>query len=461
MRQKAGSMPRHIVILGAGISGLSCAWFLKKKWGSEVSLTILERSACVGGWIQTVEQDGFLFEQGPHSCRPQGQGMHTLQLIEELGLQKHVIPGDPSARMRYLYTQQKLHRLPSHLFSFLLSPFAKEILSALWHDWRTPKQERADETIYDFIARRLSPKLADQFVDPLVSGIYAGDIRKLSIKACFPLLYELEQEHGSLIKGLLKRKKTSVSTNLFSRSLQKLPVFSFKKGMSTLIHALESQLEGSIRLNCAPQALHVQREGVTLVLPNQEIMHADHLIVAVPARALGGLLESYDSDLARQLCSIPHASVMVVNLGYSLPVLKQKGFGYLIPSHENEPVLGCIWHSSVFPQQNRDPKETRLTVMLGGTHHPEIESLTEQEGLSLALESVNKQLNISIFPDAVRIKLAKQAIPQYEVGYQDFLSRLRSKIAAFSSHLTVIGHAFDGVSLNDCIAHAKKTAFFI
>lgn len=207
-------MPRQVIILGAGVSGLSCAWSLKKKYGSSIQITILEKSSRVGGWIQTIRSNGFLFEQGPHSYRSKGTGYHTLQLIEELGLQDKVIEADSSARFRYLYLNQKLEKLPHNLMSFLTSPLTKGVIPALLSDFLRPKRAHSDESIYDYFARHLTPSLAETFVDPMISGIYAGDMRKLSLQACFPKLHNKEQEYGSLLRGLLFSSKDTPVTQL-------------------------------------------------------------------------------------------------------------------------------------------------------------------------------------------------------------------------------------------------------
>ena len=145
--------------------------------------------------FQTIRNHEFLFEQGPRSCRPKGNGVETLKLIEDLGLQDQVIPGDPSSSMRYLYTGGKLEALPNGLFSFFMSPLTNGVFKAIWRDLTTAPDPN-DETIYSFISRRFSPGIAERLIDPMATGIYAGDIRKLSITSCFPLLKQWEKENG-------------------------------------------------------------------------------------------------------------------------------------------------------------------------------------------------------------------------------------------------------------------------
>lgn len=422
-------MPRKIVILGAGISGLTSAWNIRKQMGSEVLITILEKSHRVGGWIQTIHKDGFLFEQGPRSCRSKGTGTETLKLIEDLGLQDQVIVADSSARFRYLYTDHKLQKLPYNLTSFLFSPLMKGVIPALWNEWRTVPGT-GDETIYDFISRRFSSHVAQQLIDPVVTGIYAGDIRQLSIRSCFPLLSNLEQKYGSVLKGLLFGKKIKTQLSPFIRNVQKSPIFSLKGGMESLTKELERQLKDSIRLNCYAEKFEYAEDGVTIKLNNGTTLQADHVISTLPREELH------------------YATVAVVNFGYRGQVLKERGFGYLIPSNENESILGCVWDSSVFPTQN-NLGTTVLSVMMGGIHHPEIVNQSEDECIRIALESLKRHLGIYVEPDVVAFKLAKHAIPQYSVGHIALTEDLRGEL---SSRLTWIGTAFGGVSVNDCVA---------
>lgn len=463
-------MSKRVVILGAGISGLSCAWFLKKRFGSSLAVTILEKSSRLGGWIDTEETEGFLFEKGPRSCRTQGAGLKTLELIEELQLQDQVIVADSQAHIRYLYTGGTLEKLPSTPLSLFRSPLMKGGFSALVRDLIAPTGQEQDESIEDFMSRRFNLALAHQFMDPLVSGIYAGDIKKLSLKSCFPLLHQLEQQHRSVLWGVCRSQWTkacrkawgkawktasSFSVSPFVQRLKQEPLISFKQGMSTLIQALANQWGGEIRFNCSPKALTFHPEGVSLALPHQQTLEADHLILAIPAPAIADLLAPHHPPLQRLLSQLPYATVAVVNLGYRANVLKQKGFGYLVPSSEKESILGCVWDSSIFPQQNRHPNETRLTLMMGGTLHPFIEESSESHCLDLALEALARHLNIQEVPDFAQVKIAKQAIIQYEVGYSSLKETLHSILLNSFPHLTLIGPINGGVSVNECIAQAE------
>lgn len=443
---------RHVVILGAGISGLSTAWFLKKRFGKEIVITLIDQQQRVGGWIQTIQKEGFLFEQGPRSCRAAGSGLATLQLIEDLGLQDQVIIADASAKVRYLYLNGSLQALPTGPLSFLFSPLMKGMIPALIRDWRTPRGEKEDESIYDFFHRRFGPHIAERFADPLTSGIYAGDIRQLSVRSCFPSLYGWEQEHGSVLRGAFKKKAPQVPVSPFIQSIRKGGLFSFKGGMETLTKEIAHQLDAEILLETMVTGCSWGQEGIQLRLSNGSILEADHLFAAIPPSGLLPLIPKEKESLIQQCQEISYGSVVVVNLGFKEKVLNKKGFGYLIPSTENQEILGAVWDSSVFPQQNQFPEETRLTVMLGGAHHPGIQNLSEKECLDIALRSLDRHLPIRTMPSVTAIKFARHAIPQYKVGHHLWADKLNQSLADLSPHITLVSNATGGAAVNDCIS---------
>ena len=422
---------KNVVILGAGISGLTLACALKEK----ARVTLIEKTDRVGGWIRTIEQDGFLFELGPRSCRPKGAGLATLELIEKLGLQDEVIPGE--ATSRYLYIDQKLQKVPESLISSLFSPLTRGIFPSLIKEYFTPKSVKEDESIYSFFSRRFGGTIAERFVDPLALGIYAGDIHQLSMKSCFPSIYIWEKEYGSVMKGMLSQRRKPLNSSPFIQEMQKYSLFSFKKGMETLPKALAVNLKSELMLNTTVTALKFYDDCIAVQLSSGEQIRADHVYSTLPAQSL--------SDLWPNPVSQQHQvnSIHVVSLGYKKNVLKQKGFGYLIPSNQNESLLGVVFDSCIFPQQNLTHDETRLTVMVKP-------GLEDQKNV---LDSLNKHLKISDLPDTYHCSFSENAIPQYYIGHQQRLDALE-----LPKNFSVLGSSFYGVAVNDCISKAIKTA---
>lgn len=445
------------MILGAGISGLSLGWFLKRRFGDKIRLTILEQSDRAGGWVHTDFCEGCLFEAGPRSLRPKGTGLETLRLIEKLGLQDQVVAANPQAKYRYLWTNGKLRPLPTGPLSLLSSPLTRSAPWVMLKEYFKEKSLLEDESIEQFVSRRFSPHFAKMLVDPLTTGIYAGDISELSIRSCFPKLYEWEQEYGSIGKGMLSRKKEERrASSPFVEKLSRVPIYSFKDGMETLTDALAYALAPHLRLNAPVKALHFERQEVAVALEDGSFIEADHVFSALPAHRLAQLFTEQHLEIASLLKSISSSSVAVVNVGYFRKVLRKRGFGYLVPSSEGENVLGCVFDSDVFPEQNQIPEETRLTVMIGGTHQPSLVDLSNEELKSLALSSLQKHLEIEAEPDALSIKIARSAIPQYFVGHMEKIDRIGTILARIFPRMTLTGNSFLGVSVNDCIANSKR-----
>jgi protoporphyrinogen/coproporphyrinogen III oxidase len=417
---------KKAAIIGGGISGLAAAWYLRDRF----DVVLFEKEARLGGWIQSEKSGGFLFEKGPRSLRP-GK---AFDLAKELGLESDIVYADKAAGKRYLYTGGKLKNVLSCLW-----PAAP----ALMTEWMKAKGE-GDESIKSFISRRFNSYAAETLIDPLVSGIYAGDIEKLSMKSCFPGLYEMEQVHGSLTKGLLRREKSSGGG-----------LYTFKNGLETLVAALADQVPAAINLSASVEGIEI-RGGSIKVFANNQSWSADHAILALPAAQTSQLLKEYDPQLSQLLNEIECVSVAVVNAGYRHPVLGRKGFGHLIPRKEGEPVLGVVWDSSAFPGQNSSSDETRLTVMIGGAHMKNFDRLGKSDFIAMALESLGKHLGIRASPDIIECEIAKNAIPQYVVGHDKRAQKIKEKLSSLTNRIHIAGNSFSGVSVNDCIDYAES-----
>ncbi len=346
-----------VLILGGGITGLSAAWFITQKY-PHAHVTLLEKEGRLGGWIRSSREGGFFFEKGPRTF-VYSRSPHLLALIRSLGLEIFHSP----PQKRYLFHKGKLRSLSS---------FIPGLLPYLVRELFIPPTQVEDESIYDFAARRFSPHIAETFFDPLTLGIYGGDIRKLSLRCCFPSLYQAERQKGSVVRSLLFRKKSKEPQGLFT----------LQGGMETLIAALQKRLPIEIVLHCPVESIESKQ-----VIAGGKKWEADHIVNALPL-------------------PFPAQSLWVVNLAYAGDVLRKKGYGYLVPSQEKQPILGTIFDSSIFPQQNVQG-ETRLTTMV----RPE-----EKEPLAVALQAARQHLGISAQPLFTAAYLAKEAIPQFPVG---------------------------------------------
>lgn len=407
----------RVLILGGGISGLALAWYLAKREENEIIL--LEKSDRLGGHLETDISSGYLFEKGPRTFKA-SRCPDLLELVEELGLQDEVIFSDKGARSRYIWNQGRLVKAPSW-------GLLKQILIPLLREWSI-KPHLEDESVWDFACRRFNPRVAELLFDPLVLGIHAGDVRALSMQSCFPGMKRWEAEYGSLTKGF------------FANCLKKkLPgLFSFKTGTNALVQALSSRIRGQIVLN--QEIVELNAEAVE-VKTQDRLWKGDYIFSALPLPVCGNIF------MPLQEKKLKAQSVTVVNLGYSEEVLHKKGFGYLVPTCENENVLGVVFDSLIFPQQNRRAAETRLTVMMRG-----------EASVEGALHTLERHLGIKTAPEVVLISQKEEAIPQYELGHGEKVQLLQSRLLEEFPRFKLLGNYLCGASVNDCIAFAKSCA---
>ena len=407
---------KQIIILGAGISGLSLAYFLSKqnKW----DVLVLEKNQKAGGWIKSQVSQGFLFEHGPRTfllskCK------HILQLSQELNLEQEIVYSHPEGRGKYLWIQGSLKKVPIWTWS---------LIKALLKEWRVPCAP-GDESVWDFACRRFNPTVAHHFFDPMVTGIYAGDIRKLSMEACFPTLKMWERTWGSITRGLWKM-----------RGRQSSHLFTFRKGIQSLVDELEKQ--SSAQFHYGEEVSHIAFKGEKVFIKAAKEYEADYLFSALPCHIVGKLIDP-------EFLQIPLRGATVVNLGYRESVLDKNGYGYLVSSEEKEKVLGVVFDSKAFP---REGEGTKLTVMLKDLN------LKKEEALEIALDALSRHLNIQAWPNVYDVTYAPQAFPQMETGHITKMQTLESKLKSQYPRLRLVGNYLYGVGVEDCVARAKSVS---
>jgi protoporphyrinogen/coproporphyrinogen III oxidase len=417
------------VIVGSGVSGLSAAWYLAKKIPKEDAL-IVEQHSALGGCIQTDVEEGMLIERGPRIFKT-AKNRAFLTLIQELDYQKELISSCKKAKGRYIYTENRLQKA--------LSTGGASLFFALAQEWRK-KRGATDESIWDFSCRRLGQAVTERIIDPMTLGIYAGDIRKLSILSCFPTLKRWEQEKGSLTKGIL--------CHLFSPKGEKngSSLFSFQKGVFSFMENLASQIPFPIEYEQG--VLTIQKKGdALLVVTEKEVIQAENVILAVPATSAASMLSLLSPTASFLLARICYNLVTSVCVAWEKSVFPCTGIGYLVPSKEKSPILGCLFDSHLFPQQDAHVG-SKMTMMLRG-------SFTKKEDIEkIALEATKKHLKLSIAPSHISYKMDhKQMIPQYFVGHSDLVSSIRSNLPP---GIVLTGNYLEGVSVSDCIALSRK-----
>lgn len=446
-----------ISIVGAGISGLATAQaILTRKPDTEIR--IFEADQRIGGkvWTETSD-DGYLCEGGVNGFLDKIP--RTLELCQEAGVSP--VRADVSAQKRYVYSRGELHKLPEKPPEFLKS----NLLSVrgrlrVIYEMIAPGTDNPDETLGQFATRRLGKEAYERLIDPMASGVFAGDASKLSLKSCFPRINEIETEYGSLIRGLIR-----LQIKAKRDGKKKTPgpgpggtLTSFSNGMSALTDSLAEQMGSRIRVGSAVKDITRHGKRYQLLLENGTVEESDVLILAAPAHAQAQMLRSMDPALAGLLAEITYPALSVCCFGYRKkqvgPVLD--GFGFLIPSKEQRAILGTIIDSNVFP--GRAPEDSvLLRSMVGGARSPELALLPDEQLISRVRSDLQDILGLRAEPDFIRIFRWKRAIPQYLVGHAARLDAIEKELR-HHPRLVLTGNAFRGVSLNDCVVNALKTA---
>jgi len=446
-----------ISIVGAGISGLATAQALLAR-KPDVELTLFEADQRVGGkvWTET-SAEGYLCEGGVNGFLDKIP--RTLELCQEAGVQP--VPADASAQKRYVYSRRELHKLPEKPPEFLRS----RLLSVpgrlrVIYETIAGGTDNPDETLAQFATRRLGREAYERLIDPMASGVFAGDASRLSLKSCFPRIHEIESEYGSLIRGLIKLQRKAKREG---RKNTPGPgpggtLTSFANGMSVLTDRLAEQLGSRIRLASAVKDISRSGNRYQLQLADNSAEESDVLILAAPAHTQARMLQAMDPVLAGLLGEIPYPALSVCCFGYRKKQVGHvlDGFGFLIPSKEQRAILGTIVDSNVFP--GRAPEGSiLLRSMVGGARTPELALLEDEQLISRVRSDLQDILGLRAEPEFIRIFRHTRAIPQYLVGHAARLEAIDEKLQRHPG-LVLTGNAFKGVSLNDCVVNAWKTA---
>lgn len=464
-----------VVVLGGGLSGLSAAYYFLKASQSK-GVTLLESSKRTGGWIKsTVLPNGVTFEQGPRTIRPSGYpGSTTLELIEDLGLDCEIEPilrSHPATTNRMIFANGNLHTLPANIKSLFVKkePFTKPLVLHLLKDIGTSRKKIAenDESIYDFTNRRFGTEVAEYLISPLICGICAGNAKEISVHFLMKSMFEMEQKHGSITRGLInsiftKSKNTpNISSALLKKAqLEKWGVYSFKKGMETLPRKLENELLASgCSIEREAEATEIQIDGknVLVRLTNDRYVEAEHLISSLPAPTLAGLVEKQHSKFAKLLQEIKFVTVAVVNFSFSKKLIPKDGFGFLVAPKENLPILGVIYDTCCFPKGDN----TVFTVMMGGYWFEEKFGLnpTKEHLRSVALQQLKNILKFDDDPEYDHVNILQNCIPQYTVGHSQRIENIFKYISDNNLPLSLCGSSYGGVGVNDVILSAKIAVY--
>ncbi len=458
-------MPR-IVIVGAGISGLCTAHFLVRELsaaGRAAEIILFEAEDVPGGKMRTVRDGGFNLEWGPNGFLTNKP--HSLELVRELGIEGRLARSSDLARKRFIYSGGTLHRLPESPPAFFKSNLLslRGRLRIVGELFAPGPPQGVDESLGDFARRRLGPEALEKLIDPMVTGIYAGDPDRMSLRACFPLIYDLERKYGGLVKGMIalqkERRRAGVTQEMSAGPGGVL--MSFDVGVQALTDVLAERLAEGFHTGVAVD--RVERRDGKLVLSLTErglrgAMETDAVVVAAPAYAAAAMLSPLDAPLGDALSAIPYSPVSVVALGYEKASLGNPldGFGFLIPRGERRRILGALWDSSVF--SNRAPAgKALIRTMVGGVRNPDLAALPPKDLIELSRAELALTMGIRAEPVLARAFVHEKGIPQYLVGHGNILDRIDARLAA-QPGVVLSNNAYRGIALNDCVLQSRLAA---
>jgi protoporphyrinogen/coproporphyrinogen III oxidase len=461
-----GPIKTDVIVVGEGITGLCIAYWLKKH-GLRVML--LAKESEPGGTMKSVLDQGFLYEIGPNT------GLETTpyfqELISDLKLESEFLYASPEGKNRYILRNNVLLSMPlgpgSLISTKLFSTAAK------FRIMKEPFIGRAEkeESVAEFVERRLGREFLDYAIDPFVAGVFTGKPEQLSVRSAFPKLYALEEKYGGLIKGMIRG--TGERKRRAEKSKDRAETFSFVNGMQVLPRALASALGNSITLHAKVTAIRnlattqnepsnesdARRYLVEYLHHDKEAeIEADYIVLAVPAYDAAPLMKSMSVEAAHVLSSITYSPILSIFLGVQRQNIGRPmdGFGFLVPSKEKRNILGCLWNSCLF--RNRAPAGmAALNAFVGGSRQPELTHFSDDRIIQMVLDDLKSTMQLSGKPVYLHLTRWQKSIPQYEIGYQSKMDTLTHCEESLPG-IILAGNYRGGISIGDCVHNAHAIA---
>ncbi|MBK6913542.1 MAG: protoporphyrinogen oxidase [Ignavibacteriales bacterium] len=445
-------MNKKIVVIGAGISGLTSAYLLSKK-GFDV--TVIEKNNAVGGSIESVTENGFLFDRGPNSALETTPVIG--QIIRELELEPELLYASKLANKRYILRNNKLHSLPMSPQGLIKTKLfsGKAKLRLMAEPFIGKSNDGYYQSLAEFVKLRLGQEFLDYAINPFVAGVYAGRPEDLSVKSAFPKLYALEEKYGGLIVGTVRsireRKKRAEVAK------QSAKMLSFKSGMIALPKAIEKYFGSNILLSCEVISVDKNENGYSVSYQQNGVTNkivCDAVLSTIPSYTASRIFTNYDKDFKTHADAIYYPPVLVYYLVYDRKNIKQDldGFGFLIPAKENKSFLGALWSSIIFSDRT-DETKAAFTLFVGGSRNPEFVKEDRTSLLIKVRKEFESLMGISTDPVFSSERFWEKAIPQYNLGYVEH-ERFFDDFEKRNPGLFISGNFRGGISVGDCVKNA-------
>jgi protoporphyrinogen/coproporphyrinogen III oxidase len=458
---------KRVAIIGGGITGLSAAYALEKARaeGAPVDYVLYDSSDRLGGVLVTERIDGCLLEAGPDSFI--SEKPWAADLCRELGIGNELIGSNDSTRKTYILVNKRLVEMPDGLMFMVPTRIVPTVFSPLFsistklrmaQEWfHPPHKANGDETVAALVERHYGTEMVDRLADPLLSGVYGGDSRELSVRAVLPRFADMEAKHGSLGRAMLSARRKMKQAHAPAA-----PLFtSLRDGMQQLVDTVVARLNpASLRTKTTVVTLRCP-SGTWSVVSDRGTEFFDAVILGVPTSTAGSFLRDVDRTLARELSEIRYSSSITVSLIYDEKVVAAlpPGFGFLVPRSEGKRMLACTFVHNKFP--HRAPANRAIVrCFLGGSRDEAALDLSEQEVLVTVRRELADILNLTAEPLAARVYKWRAAMAQYGVGHLERLDRIEQSVQGVPG-LALAGNGYRGIGVPDCVRTGRDAATHI
>ena len=463
---------KKIVIIGGGISGLATAYSLEERAereGKSVSIILLEKKNQIGGNILTERVGDFLIEGGPDCFL--SEKPWAIQLCERLGMGESLLRTNDEYRKTYILWNGHLHELPEGVILMIpteIFPLLKSNLISLSGKIRMgmelfiPKKESsADESLSQFVRRRLGQEALDKIAAPLVAGVHAEDPDTMSVKSRFPRFVQMEEEYGSLIKGMIAKRREMRRAGSKGNKPKYTMFMTLKDGLSEMPATIVQNLKMTKILTNREVADVDKRDIFKISLKNGEVLDADTVVFATPSYETASLLTGINDSISALLNKIPYASTATVSLAFKKESISNpmNGFGFLVPRQEKRRITGATWVSRKFSDRSPDDS-VLIRCFIGGSHNEKLVFLNDKDMIEMVKGELRDIMGITSEPLLTRIYRWEKAMPQYTIGHEERLSILDKKLSEYPG-MFLTGSSYRGSGISECIKDGQLTAEFV
>ena len=456
---------KKIVVIGGGITGITAAYYLQKETRAKdlpIETLLIEASDHLGGKVQTYTENGYVIEKGPDSFL--ARKLSASRLAEEAGLKDQLV--NNGTGKSYILIKDKLHSMPGGAIMGIptkIAPFVKSgMFSPLGKlraggDFILPSSSiQGDQSLGQFFRRRFGNEVVDHLIEPLLSGIYAGDIDQMSLLATFPQFYEVEQKYRSLILGMKKSTPKPQPVKAQTSKKSKGMFLSLRSGLESLVHAIEAKLNpGTVLKSVAVEKVERKDGQYKLQLSSGEEITADGLVVCVPHKQTARIFSNY--SFFEVFNHVPSTSVANVAIAFPESAVKNDidGTGFIISRDSGYSMTAVTWTHKKWPHSAPKGKAL-LRCYVGRPGDEEIVGKSDEEIVQTVLKELNKTMNIDSNPELTVITRWKDSMPQYTVGHKQRMKEITDKMADELPGVFLAGASYEGLGVPDCIDQGEK-----